>query len=50
MKKVLFNHHIDLRFLLTPVASTCWIFDKDGNKINKRFWYVFGIRVISYVL
>lgn len=49
MKKVgeFLNHHIDLRYLLTPIASTVWGFN---NGIKKRFIFVFGIRIISYTL
>lgn len=45
MKKVLFNHHIDLRYILTPIASTGWTL-KEGFK--RRFIYIFGIRIISW--
>jgi hypothetical protein len=41
------KHHIDPRYLLTPIASTVWGFN-DG--VKKRFIYVFGIRIISYTL
>lgn len=47
MKGVLFNHHIDLRFIFTPIASTVW--DIKGG-IRKRFIYLFGIRITSITL
>lgn len=36
------NKHIDLRYILTPVASTIW--DLPGNRKAKMI-YIFGIRV-----
>ena len=37
----LFQHHIEFRYVLTPVASTIWLLD--GLKV--RMIYVFGVRV-----
>lgn len=46
MKKQLFNHHIDLRYILTPVASTVWVL----NNLKVKMVYVFGIRVFRTTL
>jgi hypothetical protein len=45
--KTILNKHIDLRYLLTPVASTVW--DLPGG-IKARMIYIFGIRVCRITL
>lgn len=46
MTKQLFNKHIDLRYILTPVASTRW----NINNAQVRMVYIFGIRVFRATL
>lgn len=41
MKKV-FQHHIDLRFIFTPFATTIWTI---GAK-EVQMMYIFGVRII----
>lgn len=36
-----FKHHIDLRFIFTPLAVTNWTIE--GREI--RMFYLFGIRI-----
>jgi hypothetical protein len=45
--KTIFNHHIDLRYLFTPVASTMWELP-GGFKV--RMIYVFGFRVFRHTI
>jgi hypothetical protein len=46
LKKKIFNHHIDLRYLFTPFATTRW----NINNIPKKFYYIFGFRIASITL